>query len=379
MDNAELDKLGPALEAFLGEFAECAVAPTRRLIAVYVRGCLGPLPRKSVKPIALEAGVPPRTLQELLSLHRWDEEFARAALLRRVARQHGGAGAVAVLDELVSLKKGDKTPGVARQRPGTGGRKENCVVSVQLGLAEGHFRTILDGEIYLPEAWTADRRRMKAAGIPEATRHRPRWQLALDLLDRARAAGLKFGWVAMGPGLGTEAPLWRALSERGVRAVADVPGRLRGWLHRPREGAGQAIALEQLAAGDRLREYSRTVRAGSESWVAASVSFAPEVEGRPDAARKLVVLRHPRSAEAVYLLTNASWSVPPEAAVEAALARRRAARDFAEDRRAVGFDHFEVRTWLSLKRHSILSVASTLFLAEGRGDRPRPAAFRAII
>jgi len=39
----------------------------------YVNGQLGPLERKSVEPMALEAGTPPRTLQEFLAIHRWDE------------------------------------------------------------------------------------------------------------------------------------------------------------------------------------------------------------------------------------------------------------------------------------------------------------------
>ena len=67
MDREALGRLEPALEVFLESFAGCAVAPTRRLISTYVRGQLSALPRKSVKPMALEAGVPPRTLQELLS------------------------------------------------------------------------------------------------------------------------------------------------------------------------------------------------------------------------------------------------------------------------------------------------------------------------
>jgi SRSO17 transposase len=51
-----------------------------------VNGQLGPLERKSVEPIALDAGVPPRSLQEFLSLHRWDHEKVRRRVKELVAR-----------------------------------------------------------------------------------------------------------------------------------------------------------------------------------------------------------------------------------------------------------------------------------------------------
>jgi hypothetical protein len=37
---------------------------------------------------------------------------------------------------------------------------------------------------------------------------------------------------------------------------------------------------------------------------------------------------------------------------------------FEEDRRRIGLDHFEVRTYGSLQRHLVLSSASILFMAE---------------
>lgn len=39
-------------------------------------------------------------------------------------------------------------------------------------------------------------------------------------------------------------------------------------------------------------------------------------------------------------------------------------RCFEDDKSEVGMDHFEVRNYLSLKRHLILSSLSLLFLAE---------------
>ena len=57
----------------LGHISE----PSRRHLRTYVRGQVSESERKSVKPMALGAGVAPRTLQEFLDLHRWDHEAMR--------------------------------------------------------------------------------------------------------------------------------------------------------------------------------------------------------------------------------------------------------------------------------------------------------------
>ena len=75
MDAEQIRGLGPQLCRYLGHFDDCFdCGPTRAHLPIYVRGQLSDLPRKSVEPIALAEGVPPRTLQEFLSLLDWDEQ-----------------------------------------------------------------------------------------------------------------------------------------------------------------------------------------------------------------------------------------------------------------------------------------------------------------
>ncbi len=190
MDKDALARLGPALDQYLECFAGCAVAPTRRLISIYVRGQLGELPRKSIKPMALEAGIPPRTLQELLSLHRWDGELLLAMLQRRVRRAHPDPRGFGFFFESRCVKKGDRTPGVARQTFATTSRPRNCVVLLHLAFSEGDFHCLLDSAVYLPESWTEDRPRCEAAGVPAEIGHRTRTRIMADLLRRAEVNGL---------------------------------------------------------------------------------------------------------------------------------------------------------------------------------------------
>jgi len=72
MTQEEISNLGPALAGFLALFRGCfnRSEPAANF-DTYCRGLLSDLPRKSVEPIALEAGTAVRTLQEFLATSRW--------------------------------------------------------------------------------------------------------------------------------------------------------------------------------------------------------------------------------------------------------------------------------------------------------------------
>src|SRR3978361_1002525 len=75
MDIPQIRKLKPALKKFLKRFDHCFPRKdTRAHLPVYVSGQLSDIPEKSVEPIAINAGVAPRTLQEFLSQHHWDHD-----------------------------------------------------------------------------------------------------------------------------------------------------------------------------------------------------------------------------------------------------------------------------------------------------------------
>src|SRR3954469_22230760 len=189
MTEQQLADLGPALADFLDRFLFCCgYTQTFAHLGTYVRGLLSDLPRKSVEPIALEAGTPVRTLQEFLKDHAWDFACVRDRLATFASEQLAGAddpcglGAVGVIDETSCVKHGEKTPGVQRQYLGCVGKLDNGIVTVHVGVAQGHFQTLLDAELYLPESWAADRQRCREAGIPDTVRYRAKWRIALDQL-----------------------------------------------------------------------------------------------------------------------------------------------------------------------------------------------------
>ncbi|MGW4720313.1 transposase [Nocardia sp. NPDC004260] len=88
----------------------------------------------------------------------------RAYVVEALASPDG----VLVVDETRFVKKGLRSAGVQRQYSGTAGRIENCQLGVFLAYAGRSGRALIDRELYLPQAWIADRDRCVDAGMPES-------------------------------------------------------------------------------------------------------------------------------------------------------------------------------------------------------------------
>jgi SRSO17 transposase len=76
------------------------------------------------------------------------------------------------------LKKGTTSVGVQRQYSGTAGKVDNCQLGVFLAYASRKGRAMIDRELYLPERWTDDPARCRAARVPEQVGFRTKPQLA---------------------------------------------------------------------------------------------------------------------------------------------------------------------------------------------------------
>lgn len=183
----QIRALGPALARYLGEFDDCFGSfDTRCHLMQYVQGQLSDLQRKSVEPIAHLMEVPPRTLQEFLSLSHWDHDRLRDTLQRVVARDHAEPEAIGIIDESGHPKKGTQTACVHREYCGASGKIDNCVMSVHLSYAsfDGRFRTMIDSDVYMPEKGWDDRERRSRRAFPT------RWSIGRSTRSRwSRSAG----------------------------------------------------------------------------------------------------------------------------------------------------------------------------------------------
>ena len=158
-------------------------------------------------------------MQYLLERARWDAAGVRDDVRGYVAEHLGNAGAVLVFDETGDLKKGTGTAGVARQYTGTAGKVDNAQVAVYLSYASPAGHALIDRELYLPDSWTSDRARCRAAGIPAGTGFATKPALARKMIGRAAAAGVPFAWVTADEVYGDNGPLRADLEARQIAPV----------------------------------------------------------------------------------------------------------------------------------------------------------------
>jgi pimeloyl-ACP methyl ester carboxylesterase len=81
---------------------------------------------------------------------------------------------------------------VARRYYGRLGKTDNCQIAVSLSLASARGSVPLAYRLYLPQEWTEDRQRCRAAGVPESVQFQTKGQIARDHI----AAGRARAWFA---------------------------------------------------------------------------------------------------------------------------------------------------------------------------------------
>src|SRR5438445_138557 len=100
MDAKQIRSLRPKLKSLLKRFDDCFLrSDSRGHLPVYVEGQLSDLPRKNCEPIADAVNMPPRTLQQFLSLLDWDHGLMKAKLQQLVASEHAGSHSIGIIDE----------------------------------------------------------------------------------------------------------------------------------------------------------------------------------------------------------------------------------------------------------------------------------------
>jgi SRSO17 transposase len=373
MTEQEITDLGPAFAAYLRRFRGCLGQDrTAGHFGTYCRGLLSDLPRKSIEPIALEAGTAVRTLQEFLVTARWDHDRTRDTLQRHVAGVLADLpadplGTVGVIDETSCRKWGTHTPGVQRQYLGCVGKIDSGIVTVHLAVARGTFQALLDADLFLPEAWGEDRDRCRDAGIPDDVRYRPKWRLAVDQWIRLSTSGVSFDWLVFDEGYGSKVPFLRFLNLVKQRFVAEVPVNftVRETARGPARRADARLTAADARAGTRHRVAHRSVRASFWRATTAAVWVA-------DREHTLVAAVNEATGEVKYFVTNAAAA----AARVLAVAFRRAAVEhaFRLGKQEAGLMHYEGRDYTGLRRHLTLALVVLGFVATHterlRGEKP---------
>jgi SRSO17 transposase len=343
-----------------------------RHAVAYLRGLLGDVERKNGWQLAEHAGYRhPRTIQRVLDRSAWDADAVRDDLQAYAVDELGDPAGVLVVDETGFLKKGSKSCGVARQYSGTAGRIENCQIGVFLGYASPKGRAGLDRALYLPRAWADDSERRAAAGVPEAVAFRTKPQLALEMIERALAAGVPTRWVVGDEVYGSAGKLRRALEARPQAYALAVKSSEMPTTWPPYAPPGQVTvaAVAAATAPEAWRRLSCGDGAqGQRLYDWAYVPLRPAL--RPGWVHAVLIRRHPREADEVaYYLVYAPVGTPLAEIVRAVGSRWAIEDLFRLGKGQVGLDQYEVRSWTGWNRHVTLALLALAVLAAVVGEK----------
>jgi SRSO17 transposase len=284
---------------------------------------------------------------------------------------------------------------VARQWSGTLGRVDNCQILVTLHYVDRVFDWPVRARVYLPEEWAKDRARRRSAQVPETVRFQTKGEIALDLIDEGRAAGISPRAVVADAGYGDQPSFLEGLEAWGLPYVVGVPLSLRfrsaqaveaergdgppppySGRGRPRKAPGlgeRVAALEARALFEALPEeaWQRVAwREGTKGPLIKECARVPVFRSglrgkhRPASAGWLFAERPPggrKGDRKVYF----AWGLDPlglDELIELAHLRWVVERFYQDAKGELGLDDYEGRLWSGFHRHVALVMLAHSFL-----------------
>jgi SRSO17 transposase len=405
--SAELAAVGGRLEAFVDDIFESLPRQDQRARgACYLRGLMLEGRRKSVEPMAARLGgeIHYQALHHFVAASPWDWRPVRRRLAEMlVTALEPTAWAV---DDTGFPKDGTCSVGVQRQYSGTLGKTANCQLGVSVNAVTEQASCPLDWRLFVPEHWDEEAmaERRAACRVPGSVRHRPKWQLALDMVDELAVWHLVPPVLVADAGYGEVGCFRQGLDDRQIPYVVQVkadtsafpeqvgptvaPYTGRGRRPQPRYrdkpsslkglalAAGQGACVELIwRRGSKGLQRSRFL-----ALRVRPAGITPRRQAARHSGGELPVgwllaewpLDKPEPVK--YWLSNLPEATPMVELVRLGKLRWRIEQDYRELKGALGLDHFEGRSFPGWHHHVTLVAVAHGFLTLERLRRPEPAA-----
>ena len=373
---------------------------------VYVKGLMSGQKRKSVEPMALHFARGPNgaaatqnqvvALQGFLTHSPWEAMGVFQEIQAVFAEElvpttaEWPLGTVGVIDESGFKKAGTESVGVASQWCGRLGKTENCQVGVFLiGVTPGGVAG-LDAQLFLTEAWAADRKRRKNARVPKEVRFQTKPQIAAEMVRRTRAAGrVPLDWIVADSLYGDSGEFLDAMEAMDQRYLVEVrkttlvwtvdpatlPGKTPGPKKRKKLGSYryrevrsvQEIARELPADAWRplkLREGTK----GPLVCEFAVLRVWAMRHDQPGPPIWLVIRRSLDGKEVWYYVSNADEQTPWETLALVSGTRFRVEEYFEDGKTHLGMADYEARGWTSWHHHMALVALAHLYVTLTKRD-----------
>ncbi len=380
---------------------------TWRAAHAYLDGLLAPGRRKNMEAIARRVGMDEDRVERFVRESPWEYEALQDYLVAHVPEGIRSPGAALVVDDVGIIKQGRHSVGVYRQYSGALGKVGNCQVAVDMTYAVPGGRRNADQvtwplgmELYLPRPWVEEPEYEDLrgeVGLPRNVGFRTKPEIALSMIDAARAHRIEHAVVVADAGYGDNMEFRTALRRRReayvlgvdpsrVRVVgADVPveippvGRRGG---RPWTAPAYPEGVRAESPGQNARwveDWGRVEWAEGTRGPLAGLFYRTRVRVTEGAARR----RHATGEVAWLLLERRAnelkaylcWGLDHatlEELVGYAHLRWTIEQYHREAKQLLGLDRFEGRTWKGWHHHVAMVLLAYAFLAHlraGQGGR----------
>ena len=359
----------------------------------YLQGLLGEASRKNIERMALEQGENVRSMQHFIGKSPWEQEPVIAIHQRLTAETLGEADGVALIDESSVVKQGDDSVGVAAQYCGSVGKIANGQVGVYLGYASRKGYSLIDGRLFLPDEWfdEAHAERRSACGVPEDLVYETKPEIGLKLLQKASKRGsLPFQWVAADALYGDSPTFRDGVADLNKWYFTEIKCTTPIWSFRPevhipewkghgrhptrlclRHPSDRPVQVNKLAAGIPKEDWTRAIiKEGSKGPIVCDFAFLrlSELRGNlPGPEVWLIIRRNLDDPSKIkFYFSNAPANTPFLEFVRISGMRWPIETIFEEAKGEVGFDHYEMRSWLGWHHHMLLVALAHHFLVRLR-------------
>jgi SRSO17 transposase len=304
-----------------------------------------------------------------------------------------------IVDDTGLPKDGRFSPGVAHQYCGALGKTANCQVLVSVNAATDRASCPLQWRLFVSESWDQDQERRERARIPDDVRHRPKWQLALEILDDLIGWGLERRVVQADGGYGDITAFRVGLEDRELEYVVQVKGVTSAHpadavpVAPAYQGRGRPptaryrdkpVCLKDLVlAGGREHVHTVAWREGDRGPLASqfvAIQVRPANDAQRDAdgvlPERWPLAEWPQNKDEPlkYWLSNLPADTPLTMLVDLAKLRWRVEHDYRELKQCLGLDHYEGRTYRGLHHHLTSVTVAHAFLTCCRLARGDPGA-----
>ena len=308
--------------------------------------------------------------QAILGRGRWDADALRDIVRDYALETLSDEDAVLVIDETGFLKQGKASCGVARQYTGSAGKITNCQIGVFAAYVSRHGHAFIDRALYLPKEWTDNRKRLKAAHVPDDVAFATKPQIARGMILRALAAGVPFGFVAADSVYGV-GDIEMALRKAGKGYVLGVAANhvFNSWgTEQFVRGTAAAIAKalpksawRRLSAGDgtkgaRLHDWAYLELADLDA-----AEYSDTLSG--EWTRGLLIRRNIADGDLAFFSTWCPTGTSMKKLVLIEGHRWAIEDSFETAKNEFGLDHNETRSWHGWHRHVSLVMLAFAMMA----------------